>query len=154
MRIHLVQHAEAKAEAEDPERPLTVRGAAETAWVAREAVGVLGVRPTRVFHSGRTRARQTAEIWAALAGCGVEEAVGLGPNDDPAMWSARLEASSDDLDGAVLVGHLPHLGRLAALLVTGDAERPVVRFRQGGLVVLERHEAGWEVATVLPPSLR
>jgi phosphohistidine phosphatase len=153
VRVHLVQHGEAKPESEDPERSLTTQGAALVAWVAREAVAALGVRPRRVVHSGRARARQTAELWAALVGCPVESADGLGPTDDPAVWSARLAASAVELDGLMLVGHLPHLGRLTGLLVAGDAERPVVRFRQGGLVVLEQGDAGWEVAAVLPPDV-
>lgn len=153
MRVHLVQHGEAKPEAEDPERSLTARGAAEVAWVAREAIAVLGVVPSRVVHSGRTRARQTAELWAALAACPLEQAEGLGPTDDPGVWAGRLAPAATALDGVMLVGHLPHLGRLAGLLVAGDADRPVVRFRQGGLVVLEHGDAGWEVAAVLPPSL-
>jgi phosphohistidine phosphatase len=73
----------------------------------------------------------------------------LAPNDDPAIWVERLEAEADDL---MLVGHLPHLGRLAGLLLTGASDHSVIRFRQGGLVVLERTETGWEVAVVLPPE--
>lgn len=152
MRVLLVQHGEAKPEAEDPARPLTTRGAAEVAWIAREAIA-LGARPSRVAHSGRARARQTAEVWAALAGCSVEEADGLGPTDDPTVWANRLQSSPVEFDGILLAGHLPHLGRLAGLLVAGDADTSVVRFRQGGLVVLERGDTGWEVAAMLVPSI-
>jgi phosphohistidine phosphatase len=52
----------------------------------------------------------------------------------------------------MLIGHLPHLGRLAALLLTGDADRSVVRFRQGGLVGVERTDTGWVVSVLLPPE--
>ncbi len=51
----------------------------------------------------------------------------------------------------MLVGHLPHLGRLAALRLTGDADSSVIRFRQGGLVGVERTDTGWVVSVVLPP---
>ena len=37
----------------------------------------------------------------------------------------------------MLVGHLPFLTRLAALLVTGDPDRPVVQFRYSAVVCLE-----------------
>jgi phosphohistidine phosphatase SixA len=51
------------------------------------------------------------------------------------------------------VGHLPHLAKLAGLLLAGDAERPVVAFQPGGLVGLEQDKdgTGWSVFLVLPP---
>lgn len=42
----------------------------------------------------------------------------------------------------MLVGHLPHLARLAAVLLADDPERPVVAFQQGGLVGLEQRSPG------------
>lgn len=147
--LFLVQHGQAKAEEDDPERPLTDQGVDDVARVARHAVAQPGMRPTRVFHSGKTRARQTAEIWGGLLGVQVEQADALAPNDDPTIWTERLRAEADDL---MLVGHLPHLARLAGLLVIGAAEPPVVRFRPGGLVALERTDTGWVVSVVLPPD--
>ncbi len=149
MRLYLVQHGQAKSGAEDPERPLTGQGTAEVVRVARYAVEVCGVGPARVLHSGKTRARQTAEVWAGLLGLGVEQADGLGPNDDPTTWAERLGAATGDL---MLVGHLPHLGRLAALLVIGSPDSPVVRFRPGGLVGLDQADPGWLIWVVAPPE--
>jgi phosphohistidine phosphatase len=147
VQLYLVQHGQAKAEDEDPERPLTDRGADAVAQVARYAVGRLAVRPARVVHSGKTRARQTAELWSGLLNGEVEEGNGLAPNDDPTRWMERLEAETRDL---MLVGHLPHLARLAGLLLTGDSERAVIGFRQGGLVGLERNGSSWVAWLVLP----
>jgi phosphohistidine phosphatase len=149
VQLYLVQHGRAKTEDEDPERPLTEQGVEDVARVANHAVAQLGVRPTRVLHSGKTRARQTAEAWGALLDAHVEPADALAPNDDPTIWFERLRSESDDL---VLVGHLPHLARLAGLLLIGGADRPVVKFRQGGLVGLERTDTGWVVSLVLPPG--
>jgi phosphohistidine phosphatase len=154
VRLYLVQHGQAKTEDEDPERPLTEQGVVDVARVAGDAVERLGVRAPRVVHSGKARARQTAEVWGGLLDAGVEEADALAPNDDPMTWVERVDAehrrgAADDL---VLVGHLPHLARLAGMLLTGDPDHPVVRFRQGGLVGLERTDTGWVVALVLPPA--
>lgn len=149
MRLYLVQHGEAKAESEDPDRPLTDRGAADVRRVARNAVERLGVRPGRLVHSGRTRARQTTEIWAELLDARPEEADGLAPGGDPSTWVERLQHETGDL---LLAGHLPHLARLAGVLLAGDAERPVVTFRPGGLVGLEHGDTGWSVWVVLPPE--
>ncbi len=149
MRLSLVQHGQAKAESEDPERHLTDQGVDEVERVARHSIGSLGARPARIVHSGKTRAHQTAEIWGRLLGIAVEATDALAPNDDPAIWAERVDADMDDL---LLVGHLPHLARLAALLLTGTDDRPVIAFRPGGLVALDRADAGWEIATVLPPE--
>ena len=148
MNLYLVQHGRAKAESDDPARPLTAPGADDVGRVARYAVEELGVRPARVVHSGKLRARQTAEIWGALVTVDVEQADALAPNDDPRAWVQRLKTETGDL---LIVGHLPHLGRLAGLLLTGDVDRSVIGFRQGGLVGLERTDTGWQSWVVLPP---
>jgi phosphohistidine phosphatase len=149
MMLYLVQHGQDKTEDEDPQRPVTDRGADDVTRVARLAVGRLGCRPGRVVHSGKTRARQTAEIWGRLLDIDTEEGDGLAPNDDATTWVERLAAETADL---MLVGHLPHLGRLATALVTGESGRQLIGFQQGGLVALERVDAGWMVALALPPS--
>lgn len=149
VRLYLVQHGQAKSEDEDPERPLTEQGADDVAGVARHAVGPLHVQPARLVHSGKLRARQTAEIWAGLLDVAVEPADGLNPNDHTATWIERLEAETDDL---LIVGHLPHLGRLTSLLLTGDADCGIISFRPGGLVGLERTESSWMATLILPPA--
>ena len=149
MRLYLVQHGQAKTGDEDPERPLTDEGLDTVGRVARDAVERLGVRVARVVHSGKARARQTAEVGGDLLDTEVEHSDALAPNDDPAIWNARLDGEPDDL---MLVGHLPHLARLAARLVTGDCDHSVVSFRPGGLVGLERTDTGWVVSVVLPPE--
>lgn len=148
MRLYLVQHGEAKSEEEDPERPLTDRGARDVRRVADLAVEIGAVGIGRVVHSGKTRARQTAEIWGGVVGVPVLEEKGLAPLDDPSIWAARLAGEEQDL---MVVGHLPHLASLAGLLLAGDPERPPVTFRQGALVGLERNQAGWSIWLLLPP---
>lgn len=150
MRLYLVQHGEARTEDEDPERPLTDRGLDDVGRVARHAVERAGVRASRVLHSGKTRARETAEVWGRLLHVPVEPADALAPNDDPAIWAERVDAAGEDL---ILVGHLPHLARLAGRLLTGASSPSLIRFHQGGLVGLDRADPGWAIAVVLPPGL-
>ncbi len=150
MLLFLVQHGAATNEAEDPERPLTDRGVTDVRWVAGAATDAGLVTVDRVIHSGKTRARQTAELWGEALAVGVDEADGLAPLDDPAIWAARL-ARADWPERSMLVGHLPHLARLAGLLVIGDPEREPIAFRPGGLVGLEAGASGWSVGLVLPP---
>lgn len=153
MRLYLVQHGEAKPESEDPARPLTEKGWRDAERVARGVAERTDARPRRIVHSGRLRARQTAEAWARwFPEATVEERPGLGPNDDPSIWAERLGAETEDL---VLVGHLPHLGRLAGLLLCGEADREVVTFTMAGAVCLERHDptGRWTLRWSLPPDL-
>ena len=147
--VYLVQHGQAKPEDEDPQRPLTDRGVDDVTNVARLATDAFGVRPQRIIHSGKTRARQTAEIWGRMMDVGVEQGEGLAPNDDPGPWAARLAAETRDL---MLVGHLPHLAKLAGLLLTGDPSRALVGFQQGGVFGMERVDGQWVVRLLLPPA--
>jgi phosphohistidine phosphatase len=152
LRLYLVQHAEAKPQAEDPARPLSEKGLVDIRRVAN-FIKAKGIKVSKIFHSGKLRAKQTAEALAegiSSAG-GVEQAEGLAPLDDPGIWANRLKEEFEDL---VLVGHLPHLSKLAGLLLAGDPERKVVEFRNGGVVCLERDEDGnWSVGWVLTPEL-
>jgi phosphohistidine phosphatase len=146
--IFLVQHGKAYTEAEDPERRLTPEGIAETEKVARHLAAV-GVRPAEIIHSGKTRARQTAEILARHLGAPVREGEGLGPNDNPTPWALRLS----ETDNIMVVGHLPHLSRLAALLLTGDPAKEVIKFRYSGVLALVKEQGRWATAWYITPDV-
>lgn len=151
MELFLVQHGEAKPETEDPARPLTDRGRREVEQVARAAVRT-GVRAVRIAHSGKLRARETAEILAAALHPpdGVAELVGLSPMDDPTIAQAAIGEMTEP---ALLVGHLPHLSRLVSLLLVGDPGRELVAFRMGGIVCLARSDGPWRLKWILTPEL-
>jgi len=74
----------------------------------------------------------------------------LSPNDDPSIWLAHFALMSDDV---MLVGHLPHLQRRAGLMICGDSGCEVVHFRNGGVVCLEKCEAGWALLWQINPTL-
>jgi phosphohistidine phosphatase len=146
-----MRHGEAAPEQDDPARPLTSRGRAEVERVARAAARLdLGI--VQVVHSGKLRAQQTAEI---VATCleprpALVEMRGLGPNDDPRIAAEAVAAPSGP---RLVVGHLPHLGRLASLLILGESERGVIAFRMAGLVCLAHADNGWRVAWALVPEI-
>ena len=151
MRVYLVQHGLAKDKSEDIERPLSGQGREDVARCA----GFLSLfekpRPVKILHSGKLRAEQTADMFAEAWGCiPVECSLDLTPNDDPSIWSAHLASRDKDM---MLVGHLPHLQRLAGLLICGDSEREAVHFRNGGVLCLERGRAGWTVLWQINPTL-
>ena len=152
MFLYLVQHAEAKRAEEDPARNLTERGCIDIEIVAHH-LKRLNLPVRQILHSGKTRAQSTADVLAKhlKPPAGVSEAPGLAPLDDPEIWAGRVAKMDEDI---LLVGHLPHLGRLAAILMTGDQEKSVVNFQMGGVVCLRRMEVGqWAVDWMVVPEI-
>jgi phosphohistidine phosphatase len=153
MRLYLVQHGEARPEAVDPQRHLTDQGVRDTEKVA-DFLRPLSLSVAEVWHSGKPRARQTAELLAAAFSAreGVIHREGLAPKDPAGPVREAVEQSARDL---MIVGHLPFLGKLAASLVVGDEARDVLAFRYAGVVCLERDDGGrdWKVAWMIAPDL-
>lgn len=152
MRVYLVQHGEAVDKEIDPERPLSAMGREEVETVAA-FLQKAGVRVPVFWHSGKTRALQTAEILAARIAPGglMVEHAGLGPKDDPQSVLGKIQHADSDL---AIVGHLPHLSRLAALLLTGKDRHEPVAFERGGVVAIEKGETGqWQLCFAITPSL-
>ena len=138
MHLYLIHHGVAVGPEEDARRPLSNVGMAGVARVAAKAAG-LGAKPDVVWHSGKLRAKQTAqEFWRAcnaLAEFSVSKDL---QQDDPPQWMRdRLRAESRDI---AIAGHFPHLPRLLALLVTGgDAG---IDFPVNGIVALVTEDEG------------
>ena len=151
MDLYLVRHGEAKLEEEDPARPLSERGRGEVERVGR-ALARLGLGVSEIRHSGKLRARETAEILGRhlRPGRGLGQTPGLAPNDDPAAARATAEEATESL---MLVGHLPHLSGLASLLLTGDPSREVVAFRMASVVALRLGPEGWRLGWALTPEM-
>lgn len=150
--LYLVQHGAAKPEAEDPKRGLTDEGRQDVERMA-EFLSALHLPLDRIEHSGKLRAKETAEILAVRLRPteGTSEISGIAPNDDIEPMRARLEKESKKI---MLVGHLPYLSRLAARLLGLPADRTVVKFRMGGVVRMERDDAGrWTIVWAVVPEL-
>jgi phosphohistidine phosphatase len=80
----------------------------------------------------------------------LEEHSSLSPNDDVGLIAEVLQQSERD---TAVVGHMPHLDKLASFLLTGEENRGVVRFRNGGVVCLERQESAWRLGWMVTPEL-
>ena len=150
MLFYLVQHGDAKREEEDQSRPLSEKGIKDVKGVASH-ISKLNIGVEEVLHSGKLRAKQTAEIIAEKLKIakGISETDGLSPMDDANMWAERLNKRTDTL---MLVGHLPHLGKLASLLLCSEKERNVVAFKMGGIVCLKRDDTGWSLQWMITPE--
>ncbi|HEX9796951.1 MAG TPA: phosphohistidine phosphatase SixA [Anaerolineales bacterium] len=152
MRLYLVQHGQATTKEDNPERPLTEAGRTIVESVAGRLAAAKAAPVARIWHSGKRRSAETAELLAGRLHppLGVRNADGLAPNDDPKVWRDQLEAMTHDV---MLVGHLPHLARLVGLLLTGDETSQPVQFHNAGVVCLSQQDGGWRLDWSLPPSL-
>jgi len=153
MEIYLMQHAESKSKDEDPERPLTDKGRGDTERVAAYGRNHTDIDIKIIFHSGKLRAIQTAEILAGYLSPaqGVRESDGLEPMADPDIWAERISTSKGNI---MLVGHLPHLGNLAGVLLSADESKNVVNFQNSGIVKLARaEECDWMIDWIIVPSI-
>jgi phosphohistidine phosphatase len=148
--VYLVQHGKAHDKEVDPARPLTLEGRRETERVA-ELAAKLDLNIREIRHSGKTRAEETAVIFArALNLMGKVQAVSnLGPTDDVVPVAAALTQE----DGPVmLVGHKPFMPRLADQLVNADAEKTAVDFHNSGIVAIRRtQQGGWQTDWQINP---
>ncbi|MBV6342012.1 phosphohistidine phosphatase SixA [Candidatus Magnetobacterium casense] len=152
MHLYLIQHAEAKSEEEDPQRPLSNSGLTNikktAAFLQRGNVKI-----DKIYHSGKSRAVQTAQVLEDVLTPpgGAVKADGLLPLDSPAIWVDRLV----EMAGSVaIVGHLPHLSKLASTLLCDAAETGLITFKMAGVLCLRRNEQGlWLVQWMIVPEL-
>ena len=100
----------------------------------------LGARPVTVWHSGKLRAKQTAEaFWRACNALAELSATrDLQPDDPPLWFRDRLRGESRDI---LIAGHFHHLPRLLTLMIRGSEDAPVP-FPLHGVVALETVDEG------------
>jgi len=139
MFLYLAHHGEAVGPEVDLRRPLSPWGREAVIRKAAEAAA-RGARPAIVWHSGKLRAKQTAEeYWRACNPLATFTATrDLQPGDPPAWMRDRLRGQSEDL---LIAGHYPHLPRLLTLLLTGRDDASLI-FPPNGLVALESSDEG------------
>jgi len=152
MRLYLVQHGKAKSRDEDPDRHLTDDGQKEVESMAA-FLQPLNIKVQALWHSGKARAAQTADILVGgiKAKQGAMQHDGLSPNNDIAPIVEAILRLDQDI---FIVGHLPFLGKLASRLLCHDKSADVIQFRYGGVVCLEQDEhAAWSVNWMVTPDL-
>ncbi|MAH85252.1 MAG: phosphohistidine phosphatase SixA [Rhodospirillaceae bacterium TMED8] len=152
MKLYIARHGLAVPKDENLDCPLSERGRRD---IARMASFLARTRPklSRIIHSGKTRALQTALIYSENIGPGrvVEEVLeGLNPDDDViSLARAAVEWEAD----VMIVSHLPLVGRLVAHLITDNSDQSLVHFLPGTVACLDRGNVGWTIAWIIGPDL-
>jgi phosphohistidine phosphatase len=148
MKLYLIRHGEASqriggAVMTDAQRPLTDEGRAETRQVA-SGLKKLSVRPDIILSSPLVRAYQTAEIFADVFGMPtsvhITDALAPGGNASDVYKSIR---DFKQFNEALLVGHEPDMGRLAATLLWAGPELDMP-FKKAGICRID--------ITSIPPT--
>jgi phosphohistidine phosphatase len=138
--VVLVHHADAVAPDVDAMRPLSPSGRTAAERLARETAA-RGVHPDVIWHSGKLRAKQTAELFRQqvnpLGTCAAVR--GLQPDDPPSWMRDRL---TGDTRSILIVAHMPYLPRLLRLLLDRPLDAPA-EFPLHGVVALEQEGDRW-----------
>ena len=151
MKAYLVRHAKPLNVSVDPARSLSDEGIREIEKVADHLARREDVVPEVIVHSGKARARQTAEILALRLNPpgGVREEKGLRPDDDIDGWGIYLSSSP----GAMLVGHMPFMGLLSCELTRGEVCGWNTEFRTAEVSCFEYRDPGdWKLLWHIAPE--
>jgi phosphohistidine phosphatase len=152
MALYLIQHGKSLPKDQDPDQGLSAEGIAETQRISNAAKDY-GVAVSQIRHSVKTRARQTAEIFAGALNPkqGIQEVSGIKPLDDVAEYAANIDPAED----IMLVGHLPFMQRITSYLITGSIDQPVFKFQNSGIVCLDKdpEKQGWVILWALMPNI-
>ena len=148
MKLYLIQHGLALSKEEDPERPLSALGKAQTQRTA-EYMKSRSIKVDAIWHSTKLRAVQTAEIIAeALANEEIQARDDMNPLDTVEKFPGEILASNKDI---MIIGHLPFLQKLASRLLIGSEESKIILFKNSGVVSLD-YEEKWKIDWLVRPE--
>ena len=152
MALYLIQHGKSLPKDQDPDKGLSEDGINETESMALQAQ-TYGVNVSQIRHSVKTRARQTADIYARALKPqnGIQEISGIKAMDDVATYAAKIDPN----ENAMIVGHLPFMERITSYLITGSIDQPVIKFQNSGIVCLDRdpETQSWVIKWTLMPNI-
>jgi len=155
MALLLVQHGVCLTKDKDPQKGLAPLGVEETERIAPVAAGY-EIAVKRIYHSGKKRAEQTAEIYhrALEIDAPLASMEGINPLDDVQAFAAILDPES----GWMVVGHMPFMERLVSFLTTGSEDIRVYKFQNSGIVCLDAEldddrKWDWFIRWTLNPNI-
>ena len=151
MRLYLVQHGDAVPKDVDPDRPLSDQGRADIKRLAKWLL-CQHIQVAQILHSGKSRAKETAEILRPLLESPdqIFKGQGLAPNDSPEAFLRQLRDPKKDL---LIAGHMPFMGRIVSQSLTGAPDLQLVEFLPGSVACIERSDrATWRLFMFARPE--
>ena len=151
MKLYLFRHGKAFTPAAGQPQSLTLKGREEVSLIA-EHFKKNHLKVTDLWHSPKTRAQQTSELFLSQAGfkdVRIEVKEDLKPEGDPqGLFQAFNGLSNRSL---MLVTHLPLVGELATLLAPGSPGATRT-FPTAGLAAFEKKNGLWNWLWSIDPS--
>ena len=151
-RIYLIQHAKKVDSSVNEKTPLSEEDVIDAEKTFKKLRDV--IRVDAVFHSKQLRAKQTAAILSESIKRTpiVHEVEYLEPGSD--IYSVYNLIKIADKDVA-FVGHLPHLNRLASVMLGNSTEDISIKFKNAGVVCLVRKEnsSSWALEWNMTPDV-
>ena len=146
MKLYIMRHGQAEDIAFDPEQGLSNEGNVAIEGLAQKLSGK-NITFKQVFHSDKTRARQTAEIMARRLAPGIVPVYqkNLKPNDNPELIIPDIGDCQHD---TLIVSHLPFLPRLLMKLTQYGQ---TISFNPGTIVCLSVIGPKWQIEWIEQP---
>lgn len=148
MSMYFVQHGVAVAKEVEPDRSLSKEGRREIEHISAY-LKKMGITPKKIYHSGKRRAMETAQIFSDQIGDGsIHKLLGMNPSDSVKVFATFLESND-----TMYIGHLPHMEKLISYLTTGNEDSGVVKFENGGVVCIENDGENFYIDWYLKPAI-
>ena len=150
INIYIVRHGKAVSGSKNPQRPLSKEGKEETKVIA-SLLKKSQISPDTVWHSGKLRAEETAEIFKDIL-CVKENCMkreGLQPND----YVEPIKKDIIDLNkNIMIISHIPFVERMAGLLL-GAGSFPLV-FEPSSVACFQTEDKkSWRLKWLINPRL-
>lgn len=145
-----MRHGKADHVPDDSEQQLTVDGRAGIERLAQD-LSKKDLQIEQIFHSEKTRARQTAEIMARHLAPNItlNERSDFKPNSDPKPLLLEIGGWKKN---TLITSHLPFVPSLLILLLGDQKSTYNISFEPGTLVCLEKQDKGdWLFQWVAAP---
>ncbi len=153
MQIICVRHGEACGPEIDSKRPLTERGRDQVNELAC-FLAKNGLSIQQSFHSGKLRAKQTADIFAKKLAIASVSELSLLENDQTGVEDL-LDIIPSWTENTMIVGHLPFIPEFVnAIVLNKINHQPILHCPPATVICLEYLEnAHWIIRWMLNPEL-
>ncbi|OGT53323.1 MAG: phosphohistidine phosphatase SixA [Gammaproteobacteria bacterium RIFCSPHIGHO2_12_FULL_42_13] len=152
MRLYLARHGESIVKENMHEPSLSEQGKKDILLLAT-FLKTINIRVSNIFHSGKLRTQQTAELLSTGITCAtaIQPIAGLDPSDDVTLMVNEIMKWEYD---TLLVGHLPFMSKFVGKLIADNEYKEIMFFYPGSFVCLEQVEdSNWVIEYALHPRL-
>lgn len=145
---YFVQHGLAEPKEIDATRPLSKEGVEQVRKMATQ-LHQHGVLIENIYHSGKLRAAQTAQIFAEVLQVKlVNEFKGMNPNDDPHNIISHLKQ-----DNVMFVGHLPNIQKVVSEILSNGKNDDMLKFSNAAVACISQEQGNAFLKWFIKPEL-